>query len=46
MKTKITDLYMLMGRDLEPVDEVPAGNIFGESLILCLLSIIYLILCI
>lgn len=21
---------MLMGRDLEPVDEVPAGNIFGE----------------
>lgn len=30
MKTTITDLYMLMGRDLEPVDEVPAGNIFGK----------------
>lgn len=29
MKTIITELYMLMGRDLEPVDEVPAGNIFG-----------------
>lgn len=32
MKTTITDLYMLMGRDLEPVDEVPAGNIFGKFL--------------
>ncbi|XP_026813344.1 elongation factor-like GTPase 1 isoform X3 [Rhopalosiphum maidis] len=31
MKTTITDLYMLMGRDLEPVDEVPAGNIFGAG---------------
>lgn len=30
MKTTITDLYMLMGRDLEPVEEVPAGNIFGK----------------
>jgi len=32
MKTSITDLYMLMGRDLEPVDEVPAGNIFGKNI--------------
>ncbi|XP_025419219.1 elongation factor-like GTPase 1 [Sipha flava] len=31
MKTTITELYMLMGRDLEPVDEVPAGNIFGAG---------------
>jgi len=32
MKTTITDLYMLMGRDLELVDEVPAGNIFGKNI--------------
>ncbi|PIK44190.1 putative elongation factor Tu GTP-binding domain-containing protein 1 [Apostichopus japonicus] len=25
----VTDLYLLMGRDLEDVDEVPAGNVFG-----------------
>jgi len=23
---------MLMGRDLEPVDEVPTGNIFGKNI--------------
>lgn len=34
MKTTITELYMLMGRDLEPVDEVPAGNIFGKMLLI------------
>jgi len=34
METTITDLYMLMGRELEPVDEVPAGNIFGKIFIL------------
>ncbi|XP_050429115.1 elongation factor-like GTPase 1 isoform X2 [Adelges cooleyi] len=31
MKIIVSDLYMLMGRDLEPVEEVPAGNIFGAG---------------
>lgn len=29
MKVTVSNLYMLMGRDLEPVEEVQAGNIFG-----------------
>ncbi|KXX74191.1 Ribosome assembly protein 1 [Madurella mycetomatis] len=28
-KTKITALYMFMGRNLEPLDSVPAGVVFG-----------------
>lgn len=26
---KMEDLYMFMGRELEPLDEIPAGNILG-----------------
>lgn len=40
MKTTLTDLYMLMGRDLEPVDEVPAGNIFGKNILKVIFSFI------
>ncbi|KAL7267172.1 Cytoplasmic GTPase/eEF2-like protein (ribosomal biogenesis), partial [Rhizina undulata] len=28
-KITVKDLYYLMGRDLQPLDEVPAGSIFG-----------------
>jgi ribosome assembly protein 1 len=28
-KVKVTDLYYMMGKDLEALDEVPAGNVFG-----------------
>ncbi|GAB1320366.1 Cytoplasmic GTPase/eEF2-like protein (ribosomal bioproteinsis) [Madurella fahalii] len=28
-KTKVTALYMFMGRNLEPLDSVPAGVVFG-----------------
>ncbi|XP_015606637.1 elongation factor-like GTPase 1 [Cephus cinctus] len=28
-RVKIEKLYLLMGRELEPIDEVPAGNVFG-----------------
>lgn len=28
-KVRVTDLYYMMGRDLEALDEVPAGNVFG-----------------
>ena len=27
----IDDLYIFMGRELEPLDSVPAGNILGNS---------------
>ncbi|CAH0390781.1 unnamed protein product [Bemisia tabaci] len=29
MRAKLSDLYLLMGRELESLDEVPAGNVFG-----------------
>lgn len=29
-KAEISDLYILMGRDLELIDEVPAGNMLGK----------------
>jgi ribosome assembly protein 1 len=28
-KVKVSDLYYMMGKDLEALDEVPAGNVFG-----------------
>ena len=30
--TQVTtdDLYLLMGRELEMMDEIPAGNVLGE----------------
>jgi ribosome assembly protein 1 len=28
-KVTVTDLYYIMGKDLEPLEEVPAGNVFG-----------------
>lgn len=28
-KITVTDLYYMMGRDLQSLDEVPAGNVFG-----------------
>lgn len=28
-QVQISQLYLLMGRELEPLDEVPAGNVFG-----------------
>lgn len=28
-KVEVKDLYYMMGKDLEPLDEVPAGNVFG-----------------
>lgn len=28
-QVEIAQLYLLMGRELEPLDEVPAGNVFG-----------------
>lgn len=28
-KVKVADLYYMMGKDLEALDEVPAGNVFG-----------------
>ncbi|KAK7604030.1 hypothetical protein V9T40_004303 [Parthenolecanium corni] len=28
-KVTVEHLYLLMGRELEPLDEVPAGNVFG-----------------
>ena len=28
-KIKIESLFLLMGRELEDLDEIPAGNIFG-----------------
>ncbi|XP_065202388.1 elongation factor-like GTPase 1 [Planococcus citri] len=28
-QVEISQLYLLMGRELEPLDEVPAGNVFG-----------------
>jgi len=31
------ELYMFMGRELESLDEIPAGNILGTSLIFMLL---------
>ena len=31
LKVKINNLYVLMGRELELVDEVPAGNLLGIS---------------
>ena len=31
LKVKINNLYVLMGRELEMVDEVPAGNLLGIS---------------
>ena len=27
----LEDLYMFMGRELEPLDEIPAGNILGTK---------------
>lgn len=29
-RVKIDQLYLLMGRELETLDSVPAGNVFGE----------------
>jgi len=30
-KVKVADLYYMMGKDMEALDEVPAGNVFGVA---------------
>ena len=32
-RATVTDVYMMMGRELESLAEVPAGNILGDSLL-------------
>ncbi|MEQ2198444.1 hypothetical protein XENOCAPTIV_012969 [Xenoophorus captivus] len=32
----LENLYLLMGRELEELEEVPAGNVLGKSVPLCL----------
>jgi len=40
MQVRVAQLYLLMGRELEALDEVPAGNIVGTSHYIIVLSII------
>jgi len=42
MNVQVNDVYMFMGRELEALDEIPAGNILGVcASCLCAVMIIY-----
>ena len=44
----VTDLYLFMGRELEALDCVPAGNVLGKHnyiIVFICFKIIYLLIC-